>query len=98
MEYKINNSKIINWNAKGNDRILQNVQNLINTIEHEVAYSREKGRNSKTIDKNFDDAQSLIIAETYELLEVYEDRVEVLEVNVSQGVGFLNIEVVVNIE
>ncbi|HYE80883.1 MAG TPA: hypothetical protein VEG39_01815 [Clostridia bacterium] len=45
MQYFINTDEPagITWGAKGNERILQNVVNLINTSAYEVAYARTVG-------------------------------------------------------
>ena len=99
MIYIVNSEDKINWRAKGNKRIAQNVQNLLCTIKNEVGYAREKGRSSRLIDLDIEEFKNDIVAETYEVVEEYEPRAEILEVNVkginSDGV---NIEVVIEIE
>lgn len=74
------NSKEINWNAKGKSRIIQNVNNLLNTFTHEVAYNRKMGRNSENVDKPIDIFIATVIEETYDLIEEYEPRATVKDV------------------
>ena len=40
MEYTIDMGAPLAWNAKGHNRVLQNVANLIRTFQYEVAYDR----------------------------------------------------------
>lgn len=99
MIYTVNTENKINWRAKGRERIAQNVQNLLCTIRNEVAYKREKGRNASGIDSDPEGFKNFVIADTYEIIEEYEPRAEIIDVNViainNDGVS---IEVVINIE
>lgn len=100
MVYNINSTNsIINWNAIGHERIIQNVVNILNTIRYEVAYDRVMGRNPNNLDKNFKEVESLLIAETYDLIEEYEPRAKIENIFISQlKTGEINIEVVIEIE
>lgn len=82
MQYEIDTSKPVNlnWNAKADERILQNVINLINTWKYEVAYNRLKGIETDTIDKPHDVTAALYVAEVYRVVGEYETRAEVKEV------------------
>lgn len=94
------NLKNINWNAKGNERIIQNINNILNTYTHEVAYKREMGRNSDNIDKPVSILIANSIEETFDLIETYEPRARVSDIeyigNEDDGTPIL--KVVVEIE
>ncbi len=100
MVYNINSTNsIINWNAIGHERIIQNVVNILNTVMYEVAYDRVMGRNPSNLDRNFKEVESLLIAETYDLIEEYEPRAKIENIFISQlKTGEINIEVVIEIE
>lgn len=100
MIYNISsNNSFINWNAKGDERILQNVRNILNTMRYEVAYDRVMGRDTKLLDKPMELVESSIIAETYELIEEYEPRAKVIDVTIEKFQnGESNIKVVLEIE
>lgn len=95
--YSIKSNESINWNAKGTERILQNVRNLLNTFRYEVAYDRVMGRDPCNIDKNINEVKDTIVAETYELIEEYEPRVKVQDVEVTNENGDMVIKVVVDV-
>lgn len=88
----------INWNAKGNERILQNVVNILNTYRYEIAYDRTFGRDPNTIDKPIVKTRDVLIAETYDLIQDYESRAVVKDVEVLQGKDGPVIKAVVDIE
>lgn len=89
----------INWNAQGDERIAQNVVNILNTVQYEVAYDRIMGRNSNNLDRNFKEVESILIAETYDLIEEYEPRAKVINVLVNQlENGEIDIRAVIEIE
>jgi len=99
MEYKVSEGMKINWNAKGAERIVQNVYNLLNTFRYEVAYNRILGRNTANLDKPTSDMIPLIIAETYELITEYEPRATIINVEVvNSEEGKPTIEVVIRVE
>ncbi|WP_039658453.1 hypothetical protein [Clostridium tyrobutyricum] len=80
-KYTIYSNKVeLNWNAKGNERILQNITNLLNTYTNEVAYNRKMGRNSDNIDRPAPVMIGAVIEETYDLIQEYEPRVNILDV------------------
>lgn len=82
MEYSIDTSKpfVQNWSAKGPERILQNVFNLLNTWRYEVAYDRTLGMKTNILDKPQDVAVAAYTAEVYRLVSEYEPRARVKEV------------------
>lgn len=96
MDYTVSSSDLINWNAKGNERILQNVNNIINTIKNEVPYDRLMGRDPKNIDQTNKNRNALI-EETYDLIQTYETRVTVKSVSID-NINNLEIKVVVSID
>lgn len=99
MLYKVSTSKnILNWNAKGTERIIQNVENILNMIKHEIPYSREMGRDPKNLDLSLDLNKFELIEETYDLLEKYEPNVKVEDVNVLSSKNGPIIEVSIEIE
>lgn len=81
-QYTIYSNQELNWNAKGQERILQNVINILNTYRYEVAFDRVFGRNTDNIDRPNNEVIQNLIAETYELIEQYEPRAKVVEVNI----------------
>jgi len=101
MQYTINTSRPLqlNFGAKGNERILQNVYNLINTFRYEVAYNRTLGIDPAIFDKPLDTAITLYTAEVFRIVSDYEPRAEVKSVNFT-GIdtdGNMEFEVVVEI-
>jgi phage baseplate assembly protein W len=82
MEYTIDTSKPIqiDWSARGDQRIVQNVWNLINTWQYEVGYNRIKGMNPAILDKPAPVASTLYIAEVFRVVGQYEPRAKVQEV------------------
>ncbi|BCZ48420.1 hypothetical protein psyc5s11_44870 [Clostridium gelidum] len=96
MDYTVSSSDLIDWNAKGNNRILQNINNIINTVKNEVPYDRLMGRNPKNVDKTNKNRNALI-EETYDLIKTYEPRATVKSVEI-EDIENLEIKVVVTID
>lgn len=99
-EYEIfTNDSTINWTAKGIDRILQNVRNLINTCRYEIAYDRTLGIDSSVLDKPLDQAVALYTADIYRLIRSREPRVQIKSVVFlgADDEGNMNFKVVVEI-
>ncbi len=89
----------LNWGAKGIDRIVQNIVNLLNTCRYEVAFDRTMGVNTSLLDLPLSEAQARIPYEITQYIEENEPRVEVKDVNVT-GVskdGNLEVEVVITV-
>ncbi|AIY81637.1 gPW/gp25 family protein [Clostridium botulinum 202F] len=83
MIYEVySNQSYINWNAKGDGRILQNVSNILNTLKYELPYDRLMGRNPDNLDKPLNKIQNKLIEETYDLINTYETRANVKEVDI----------------
>jgi len=81
MEYVIDIGKTeLEWDAKGVNRILQNVANLIQTYQYEVAYNRLLGINADLIDRNTDQAFAMFSAEVHRVVSTFEPRATVKSV------------------
>lgn len=82
MEHTIDTSQPfkLNWSAKGIDRIIQNVWNLINTYRYEIAYNRTMGINPEIFDKPAPIASAQYTAEVFQVVSTYEPRATVKEV------------------
>lgn len=82
MIYEIDTSlpSSLNWNATEDERVIQNIRNLISTWRYEVAYDRTKGLNPKILDMPAGAAQALYISEIYRLIQTYEPGVKVKNV------------------
>lgn len=82
MIYEIDTSKPtqLDWRAKGVDRILQNIRNLISTWRYEIAYNRTQGIDPSLLDKPPNIAAALYISEIYRVVSEYEPRATVQEV------------------
>lgn len=96
MDYVVISSDLIDWNAKGNKRILQNINNIINTVKNEVPYDRLMGRDPKNIDTTNKNRNALI-EETYDLIKTYEPRATVKSVEI-EDIQNLEIKVGVTID
>lgn len=103
MTYEVySNQNYINWNAKGDERILQNVSNILNTLKYELPYDRLMGRNPDNLDKPLNKIQNKLIEETYDLISTYETRANIKEVDIiyeknDDGDNIPTIKVVVEI-
>lgn len=97
MIYGISSSQGINWSASGDSRILQNVTNLLNTHAYEVGYMRLMGLSRKYIDAPANMIEGIIATEVIDIVERYEPRAKILDVNVS-GVQDDNISIGVVVE
>lgn len=89
----------LTWGTKGNNRIIQNIVNLLQTRKYEVAYDRTLGLSGNFIDKPVDEAIALATAEITDLILQYEPRatlVEVLHVGNDED-GNIQLKVVVDI-
>ncbi|WP_061312813.1 hypothetical protein [Clostridium botulinum] len=83
MEYTVkSDTNLINWNAKGDERILQNVNNILNIVKYEVPYDRLMGRNPKNLDGVLEKNKVALIEETYDLINTYETRATVKNVEI----------------
>jgi hypothetical protein len=96
---ELNTSQIIDWNAKGMTRRLQNINNALNTYRYEVAYDRTKGRDPSNIDKPMDQFIAAIVAETYELVPEIDNGARVINVTPEMSeTGEFSLKVVLEFE
>lgn len=72
----------LNWNAKGTERKVQNVLNILRTYKGEVAYNRPLGISSDIIDKPIDEVRAILA----------EDLITNIEQNVT-GVRLISLSV-----
>lgn len=76
-----NEDNKINWEAKGSERILQNVSNIINTTKGDVPFMRDFGLSSEYIDSNIKESKNAMIADVFDAVQDYENRAIIKEVN-----------------
>lgn len=87
MELIIDNSNVrLNWAAKGYDRIVQNILNILNTYKYEVAYERGLGISADILDKDAETVKSIIMENLFDDIKRYEPRATLKTVDV-QSVG-----------
>lgn len=99
MQIKITPRTKINWGAKGHERIVQNVCNLLSLYRYEVAYNRTLGMDPQLIDLPQSILAAKYAAEVVRLVESGEPRAKVSEVEMKSASadGLINYEVVINI-
>ena len=100
MIIRINTEKFkLEWDAKGINRIVQNVFNLISTFKYEVAYDRTLGLDGSFIDTPLLIAISQATEQIYDIIAEREPRATVMEVNFISidDTGNLQFEVVIDI-
>lgn len=88
-------TELIDWAATGEDRVAQNVRNLINTFRYEIPYHRTMGLPGSLIDRPANDLMEEARVDIAQMLAVYEPRAAVKDVlcSLSSG-GNVEIEVV----
>jgi len=99
-EYVISTSNpVLNWTATGNERIVQNVLNLIRTFRYSVGYDRTRGINPAVVDMPLNEAVMVYTAEIYRVVELYEPRATVTSVSFSglDDDGNMDFEVAIEI-
>lgn len=81
MTYTVSNrDTTIEWGLEGEDRIVQNVLNLIRTRKYEVPFMRDLGIDPNFIDNNQTYLQMQIKDEIIDTIEKYESRATVINV------------------
>lgn len=99
MIYKISSAdEILDWNATGNDRIIQNVLNIIRTKKYEVPFMRLMGINPDYIDEAISGYRADLVNDVVENINAYESRVTVLNVDISVNNPNGDIEITVELE
>lgn len=78
-------SKALPWfEAKGTDRIIQNIKNIVSTYKYEVAYMRGFGMSPDAIDKDVETMKSIITEDLLDNIKEYEPRATLISVNVKE--------------
>lgn len=72
---------LIDWGAKGKDRIAQNVRNLIHTYRYEITYHRTMGIPVSLVDRPENEMLSELEVEVAQLITRYEPRAVIKGVN-----------------
>lgn len=78
-----NRAAALDWSAKGKDRIVQNVLNIMRTYKGEVAYNRGFGISPDVIDKPADEVQAIIADDLSARIEQDEPRAQLISVTAS---------------
>lgn len=99
MVYKISSADTdIEWGLEGNERIVQNVLNLLRTRQGEVPFMREMGLDPDFLDNNTDYVQTNIANEVVELIEEFEPRATVTNVYIENVTADSHFDIVVELE
>lgn len=72
----------IEWGLTGNERILQNVLNILRTKKYEVPFMREMGIDTDYIDNMVSYIYNNLTNDIIELAERYEPRAKIVNVNI----------------
>ena len=89
---------VLNWAAKGQDRIIQNIYNILNTYKYEVAYNRNLGISPDVIDKDVETMKSIITEDLFDNIKRYEPRATLKSVEVKEISSDGKIVAVIKIE
>ena len=93
------NNNTLSWGrTKGKDRIIQNVQNILNTYKYEVAYNRNLGISPDIIDKDVQTMKNIIMEDLFDNIKQYEPRAKLLSVNIDDISMDGHIKAVIKIE
>jgi hypothetical protein len=89
----------LNWSAKGTERKIQNVMNIIRTYKGEVAYNRSLGISSEIIDKPIDEVRAIMAEDLASNIEqnVCHVRISALSVDVVTETGDISITVSIEV-
>lgn len=89
----------LHWDAKGTDRIAQNVRNLLCLTRYEVAYNRILGLPPELPDQPAEAAARQAVREAKELILRFEPRARVLAITpVLDGEGNMTLEVTLEVD
>lgn len=72
----------LDWTARGTDRIIQNITNILNTYKYEVAYNRGLGISPDILDKDIGTVKSIIIEDLFDNIKKNEPRARLVSVDV----------------
>lgn len=87
-------NKRLNWGAKGTERIVQNVSNIINTYRFEVAYMRGLGISPDIIDKGANEVRAIIADDLSRQIKFAEPRavlksIDIVSINEDGSIGVI---------
>ena len=74
----------LNWCARGNERIIQNIRNILSTYKYEVAYMRGFGMSADAIDKPLEEMRSIITEDLFDNIKAYEPRAKLKAVTIKE--------------
>lgn len=99
MIIEVSSNSGINWQAKGYDKIADNVANILKTRIAEVPYMRGMGISSGYIDMPISEVKGLIISDAIDAITTYEPRAKVKEIDVTEATseGDIVIKVVIEV-
>ncbi len=86
------------FEARGTDRIIQNIKNIVNTYKSEVAYMRGFGMSPEAIDTDVDTMTSIITEDLLDNIKEYEPRAKLIAVDVKEITADGGVVAVVQIE
>lgn len=92
------NAKVLDWTAKGTDRIVQNILNILNTYKYEVAYNRDFGISPDILDKDVETMKSIITENLFDNIKKYEPRAILKSVDITEITSDGKITAVIKIE
>lgn len=88
----------LNWSAKGTERKVQNVLNIMRTYKGEVAYNRPLGISSEIIDKPIDEARAMIAEDLITNIEQNVSGVRLISLSVEEAKDTGDISITATIE
>ena len=88
----------LDWTARGTDRIVQNIKNILSTFKYEVAYNRGLGISPDILDKDVETMKSIITTDLFDNIKKNEPRARLISVDVVDVSSDGHIEAVVKIE
>ena len=72
----------LNWCAKGTERIVQNIVNILNTYKYEVAYKRNFSISPDIFDKDIETMKSILIEDLFDSIKENEPRATLKSVTI----------------
>lgn len=88
----------LDWSAKGTERKVQNVLNIIRTYKGEVAYNRSFGVSSDIIDKPIDEVRAILAEDLITNIEQNVSGVRLVSLSVNASKSGEDIEITVTLE
>jgi len=98
MQYTVDTSKEIDWQAVGVNLTVQNVANIIRTFKYEVGYLRTLGLPRELLDMPLSQSRGRLVTAITEQITLYEPNIKVLSVDVLSVTADGNLQVRVVLE